>query len=358
MRLGSTISPEPHRPCRQWRTVVRLRACAGLLVAVVALKAAPCPLVSNVDRAERLIRAGLFRNAIDLLEATAARSPACDPDQYRLLAVAWLNLQEPQRALDAADRGLYAFPRSVPLEDYYVTLVAAALPPAGRRGAFEHALTLAPDGGPLLKALGRIELEYDREGARAGELLGRAVKAMPSDVEAHCYRAQWLLAANRVEEALQLLATAYALSRPLSPDRVSVLRLRAAAADSQNDDTAARQAYAKAIDIERALPEHPIYAQWEYAQYLIRRDQAAEARELLERILRGAPRFGPAYFAQAKLFARAGDNAAAAAAARTALELAPGVDEQKPLHAFLSRIYHLMGDEAAAREHEQWINSR
>ena len=76
--------------------------------------------------------------------------------------------------------------------------------------------------------------------------------------------------------------------------------------------------------------------------------------------LRGGPlpRFGPAYFAQAKLFARAGDNAAAAAAARTALELAPGVDEQKPLHAFLSRIYHLMGDEAAAREHEQWINSR
>src|SRR5208283_5384718 len=264
---------------------------------------------------------------------------------------------EPRRALDAADRGLRAFPRSVPFEDYYVALVAAALPPAERRSAFEHALTLAPNGGPLLKALGRIELRLDREGASAGDLLSRAIQAMPRDVEARCYRAQWLLAANRVEEASQLLATAYDLSTPSSPDRVSVLRLRAAAADSQNEDTAARQAYAEAIGIERALPEHPIYAQWEYAQYLIRRDQAAEARELLERILRGAPRFGPAYFAQAKLFARAGDNAAAVAAAGTALDLAPGLDEQKPLHAFLSRIYHLMGDEAAAREHEQWINA-
>ncbi|MGO9242743.1 MAG: tetratricopeptide repeat protein [Bryobacteraceae bacterium] len=357
MRLGSTINLEPLPPSRRESAIQGIRACVILLVAAVASWSAPCPLVSNINRAERLIHAGLFRNAIDLLEATAARLPACDSDQYRLLAAAWLNLHEPQRALDAADRGLRAFPRSVPLEEYYVTLVAAALLPAERRGAFEHALTLAPNGGPLLKALGRIELELDREGVRAGELLGRAVQAMPRDVEARCYRAEWLLAASREEEALRLLATAYVLSRPLSPDRVSVLRLRAAAADSQNNDTAAGQAYAEAIEIERALPGHPIYAQWEYEQYLLRRDQAAEARELLERIMRDAPRFGPAYFAQAKLFARAGDNAAAVAAARTALELAPGVDEQMPLHAFLSRIYHLMGDEAAAREHEQWINA-
>jgi tetratricopeptide (TPR) repeat protein len=313
--------------------------------------------VADVERAERFLKAGLFRNAIDLLETTAARAPACAPDQYRLLADAWLNLHEPQRALAAANRGLRAFPRFAPIEDYYVALVVTALPPAERRGALDRALALAPDCGPLLKALGRMELELNPEGARAGELLDRAVKAMPRDVEALCYRAEWLKVGGQRNEALKLLATAYALSKPLTPDRVSVLRLRGALADSQNDDAATRRAYVEAIGIERALPGRPIRAQWDYAQNLVRRGQAVEARELLERILRAAPRFGPAYFAEAKLLARDGDNASAVAAAIAALNLAAGIDEERPLHAFLSRTYHLLGDETAAREHEQWINA-
>ena len=243
------------------------------------------------------------------------------------------------------------------MQEYYGALAASALPPADRSAALQRALELAPEAGPLLKALGREELQRDREGARAGELLDRAVRAMPKDVEARCYRAEWLLAAHRNSEAARLLDAAYALSKPLSPDRVSVLRLRAAADDDRDDDAAARRAYAEAIAIERALPERPIFAQWDYAQYLLRRDRDAEARALLARLMAAAPGFGPAFFAQAKLLARAGDNAAAFAAAAKALELAPDAAEQKTLHAFLSRICHLLGDEPAAREHEQWIET-
>ena len=49
--------------------------------------------------------------------------------------------------------------------------------------------------------------------------------------------------------------------------------------------------------------------------------------------------------------------AAAAKAAAQALALAPGATEQKALHVLLSRLYHLLGDESAAREHQVWIDA-
>jgi len=331
-------------------------ACVVLTLAGPA-QAAECRLAPDLERARRMIKAGLNQNAVDVLQRVEAVSPKCDPDQYLLLAAAWSNLKLAPRALDAAERGTQAFPAFLPMSEYYVALLATSATPAEALPRLERALKRAPDRTRYQKALGKALLELSPESARAGALLSDVVLKAPKDVEARCLYAQWLVSARREEEALRQLAIALPETERGTIVQVSIYRLRASAEEGLNRFDAARESLLKAVELNRRSATPTPYPQWELAQFFVRRADDEAARTALDQLLAESPSFGPARFALARILARSGELLRAIAEAHVALERAPRVAEQKPIRAFLSKTCHAAGLEQEARVHEEWIQA-
>jgi len=331
-------------------------ACVALTLAGPA-QAAECRLAPDLERAKRMIKAGLNQNAVDVLQRVEAVSPKCDPDQYLLLAAAWSNLKSAPQALDAAERGTQAFPAFLPMSEYYVALLATSATPAEALPRLERALKRAPDRTCYQKALGKALLELSPESERAGVLLSAVVLKTPKDVEARCLYAQWLVSARHEEEALRQLDVALPETEQGSIVQVSIYRLRASAEEGLNRFDAARESLLKAVELNRRSTTPTLYPQWELAQFLVRRADDQAARTALDQLLAESPSFGPARFALARILAHAGEWKRAIDEAHVALERAPGVAEQKPIRAFLSKTCHAAGLEQEARVHEEWIRA-
>jgi tetratricopeptide (TPR) repeat protein len=331
-------------------------ACVALTLAGPS-QAAQCRLAPDLERAKRMIKAGLCQNALDVLQHVEAVSPKCDPDQYLLLAAAWSNLKSAPQALDAAERGTQAFPAFLPMSEYYVALLATSATPVEALPRMERALRRAPDRTCYQKALGKALLELSPESDRAGVLLSQVVLKTPKDVEARCLYAQWLVSARREEEALRQLDIALPETEPGTNVQVSIYRLRASAEEGLNRFEAARESLLKAVELNRGSVTPTLYPRWELAQFLVRRADEGAARKELDQLLAESPSFGPARFALARILVHAGEWKRAIDEAHIALERAPGVAEQKPIRAFLSKTCHAAGLEQEARVHEEWIQS-
>jgi len=339
------------------RSPLLCRAACVVLAFASASRSADCGFAGDLERARRMIKAGLNQNAIDVLQRVEATSPGCDPDQYLLLAVAWSNLKSAPRALDAVERGTQAFPAFLPMGEYYVALLATSATPAEALPRLERALKRAPDLTCYQKALGKALLELSPESARAGALLSDVVLKTPKDVEARCLYAQWLVSARREEEALRQLAIALPETEPGTIVQVSIYRLRASAEEGLNRFDAARESLLTAVELNRRSATPTPYPQWELAQFFVRRADDEAARAALDQLLAESPSFGPARFALARILARSGELLRAIVEAHVALERAPGVTEQKPIRAFLSKTCHAAGLEQEARVHEEWIQA-
>lgn len=316
--------------------------------------ATACRFANRLDNAERLMRAGEFAQALSELRQITASAPACDPDQYHLLAVAWLNLKSNENALAAAERGLHVFPESVPLQQYYVSLLAAASPKTEVAARLDRQLALTPKSPVYQKALAVVLLDQDPESQRAGRLLAKALQGAPHDIESRCYYAKWLCTTHREQEAVRHLDQALE-DGPTDEIQESIYRLKAAAEDRLNHVDAAQAAYEKAVELDRRRPHAGYAAELEYAEFWMRRSEDRQAERVLRGLLAHAPRVGLAHFDLARILGHANQFEGAIQEATMALSYAPGAAEQRPIRAFLIRTMHAAGRDEEARMHEEWM---
>jgi len=334
-----------------------MRSSLAALVGLGLLwPAANCRFAKELDDAERLMKAGDFQLAIGELRHIAQAAPACDPDEYHLLAVAWLNLKSNENAIAAAEQGIRVFPRSIPLQRYYVSLLSAASAGQDAAARLERALALSPESVVYRRALGEVLLDLNPESDRAGSLLSEAVRLAPHDVESRGNYAKWLCTMHREVEAVRQLDKALA-DRPAGDVQVNIYRLKAAAEDRLDHVEAARSAYEKAIELNRLRPKPGYAAELEYAEFWMRRSEDERAKGVLRSLLAHAPEVGLAHFDMARILAHTNEFDSAIQEAGIALQCAAGTPEQKPIRLFLIRTLHAAGRDAEARAHEEWVAS-
>jgi tetratricopeptide (TPR) repeat protein len=302
------------------------------------------------------MKAGEFRQAIAELRQVAEAAPACDPDQYHLLAVAWLNLKSNENALAAAEQGIRVFPNSVPLQQYYVSLLSVVSSKQDAAMRLERALAMTPESVVYQRALGVVLLDLNPESERAGSLLSGAIRGSPHDVESRCYYAKWLCTMHREADAVRQLDQALE-DRPDREVEANIYRLKAVAEDRLNHVDAARSAYEKAIELNRLAPKPGYAAELEYAEFWMRRSQDQRAKEVLRALLAHAPDLGLAHFDLARILAHANDFNAAIQEAGIALQYAPGIAEQKPIRILLIRTLHAAGRDEEAHVHQEWVDA-
>src|SRR5581483_3059622 len=185
---------------------------------------------------------------------------------------------------------------------------------AAERGIVRH-----PDSGPLLKAAGAIILEKNSSSERAGELLERATKAMPRDPGAHYAYGLWALMNHHEEIAIEAERQALALS-PADDLKVQAQTFIALGEDALKRPQRAEAAFREALAVNRKLPNPNPGAELEYAMFLTRQSRQGEAQKLLDEILKFAPDFGPAHLERAKYLSAQGDLKSALAEGTIALD--------------------------------------
>jgi Flp pilus assembly protein TadD len=164
---------------------------------------------------------------------------------------------------------------------------------------------------------------------------------------------------NRPAEALEELAVVRR-QQPRVDTRfeVSCYLLEAAAQDQTGNTEAARAAYLKAIALNANTPKPEIRPEWWFAKFLMQNGEGRQAEPVLQSLLAKSPAFAPARLALAEILCAGGDYTAAIEQANLGLENSSDIDDQRRAHAFLSRAYHLAGNEDAARVHAEWVEPK
>src|ERR1035437_7819549 len=133
---------------------------------------------ANLLAARAYVAQGSFAKAAESLDLVLAANPDAGSEPYLTLIDCRLKLDQKEKALEAAERGVKRYPVS----------------------------------GPLLKAAGALILQESASSECAGELLERATKAMPQDPGAHYACGLWALLNHREEIAIAAERRALALS--------------------------------------------------------------------------------------------------------------------------------------------------
>jgi Tfp pilus assembly protein PilF len=244
---------------------------------------------------------------------------------------------------EAALRGLVAFePASVGNKIALVgssRVSAASIPP---RPELTGMLAASPDDGPLrlaagqfyesrslpgtpsaciapsigmasgsrLVGAGRLAAMRVRENraAEARPLIDEVLEQNPRDNDALVLRASLALAEGRTLEAITDLRSVLRDQ----PESSALLRTLAYAHAQNNEPDLARENYRRAIEVDPANTRIRL----EYAEYLSRRGENAEAKPLLDAVLNAEPQNVAALEIQFRVLAALGDTAAAAGVAR------------------------------------------
>jgi len=273
--------------------------------------------------ARTYIAQGNFAKAAENLDLALDANPDAGSEPYLSLIDCRLRLDQREKALEAAERGVKRYPAS----------------------------------GPLLKAAGALILQESSSSDRAGELLERATKAMPQDPGAHYAYGLWALMNHREEMAIEAERKALALS-PAEDLQVQALTFIGLGEDALKRPQRAEAAFRDALAANRKLPSPNPSAMLEFAMFLTRQSRQGEAQKLLDEILKFAPGFGPAHLERAKYLSAQGDLESALAEAKIALHQA-GSDPKslRAAHAFLARTCFALGRMDEAQDHQRWIES-
>jgi tetratricopeptide (TPR) repeat protein len=279
---------------------------------------------ANLLAARAYIAQGNFAKAAEGLDLVLAANPDAGSEPYLTLIDCRLKLDQKEKALDAAERGVKRYPVS----------------------------------GPLLKAAGALILQESSSSERAGELLERATKAMPKDPGAHYAYGLWALMNHRVEIAIAAESRALALSPADDFMKVQAQTFIGLGEDALKRPQRAEAAFRAALAENRKLPNPNPSAALEFAMFLTRQSRQGEAQKLLDEILKFAPGFGPAHLERAKYLSAQGDLESALAEAKIALDQA-GSDPKslRAAHAFLARTCFALGRMDEAEVHQSWIES-
>ncbi len=274
--------------------------------------------------ARAYIAQGNLAKAAESLDLVLDADPDAGSEPYLTLIDCRLRLDQKEKALEAAERGVKRYPAS----------------------------------GPLLKAAGALILQERTSSERAGELLERATKAMPQDPGAHYAYGLWALMNHREEIAIAAESRALALSPADDFMKVQAQTFIGLGEDALKRPQRAEAAFRAALAENRKLPNPNPSAALEFAMFLTRQSRQGEAQKLLDEILKFAPGFGPAHLERAKYLSAQGDLESALAEAKIALDQA-GSDPKslRAAHAFLARTCFALGRMDEAEVHQSWIES-
>src|ERR1017187_428823 len=279
---------------------------------------------ANLLAARAYIAQGSFAKAAESLDLVLAANPDAGSEPYLTLIDCRLKLDQKEKALEAAERGVKRYPVS----------------------------------GPLLKAAGALILQESSSSERAGELLERATKAMPQDPGAHYAYGLWALMNHREEIAIAAERRALALSPADDLLKVQAQTFIGLGEDALKRPERAEAAFRAALAENRKLPNPNTSAALEFAMFLTRQSREGEAQKVIDEILKFAPGCGPAHLERAKYLSVQGDLESALAEAKIALEQA-GSDPKslRAAHAFLARTCFALGRMDEAEVHQSWIES-
>ena len=277
----------------------------------------------NLQAARAYFAQGNFAKAAESLDLLLAADPNAGSEPYLKLIDCRLKLDQKEKALEVAERGVKQYPTSA----------------------------------PLLKAAGSLLLQENSSSEHAGEMLERATKAMPEDPGAQYAYGLWALMNHREEVAIAAEKKALALS-PAADLKVQALTFIGLGEDALKRPQRAEAAFRDALAANRKLPNPNPGAALEFAMFLTRQSRQGEAQKVLDEILKFAPGFGPAHLERAKYLFAQGDAEPALAEAKIALDHS-GSDPKslRAAHAFLARTYFALGRMDEAQAHQSWIES-
>ena len=235
--------------------------------------------------------------------------------------MALINYLATQRNLDAGEAELVAMLDRSP-KDYPLRLVAGQfyeahnLPMDAERlyqDVIEHSKLQAP-GLAARNRLATLRVRQNRL-AEARPLVDAVLAESPRDNDALVLRAAFSLAEGRPLDAITDLR---AVLRD-QPDSSPVLRTLAQAHARNNEPDLARENYRRAIEVDPGNTQTRL----EYADFLNRIGQNAEAKPLLEALVKDQPTNVAAQQSRFSVLSALGDTTGAAAAAHAIVEAQP-----------------------------------
>src|SRR5215472_6532844 len=172
----------------------------------------------SLQAARAYVAQGNFAKAAESLDQALDANPDAGSEAYLTLIDCRLKLDQKDKAIEAAERGVERYPTS----------------------------------GPLLKAAGALILQENSASDRAGELLARASKALPQDPGAQYAYGLWALMNHHEEIAIAAERRALALS-PADDLKVQAQTFIGLGEDALKRPQRAEAAFRAALAVNRQL---------------------------------------------------------------------------------------------------------
>jgi predicted Zn-dependent protease len=306
---------------------VHLHLLRASLITCLALHAQPQP--QNAARspfsvAVGQVQAGHYQEAVATLEAAIRANSKGGENLYLLLSECYARLADSAQATAALRDGLRAYPAAPVLE----------------------------------RALGERLFRTKSDSSEAGSLLEHAAKMLPRDPEAKHYYAQWAYLNARDRVCAQQESEALVLPGLNDLALLQMNTLLGMCRSRLQEADGARSAFRRANEINVRQASYDPIAAFQYVQFLTRQGDDVAAQEIVDQILKRAPRFGPARLEKAKYYDRSGDPARAISEAKLALS-SEGIDgnSERAAHSLLARCHSLLGNAEEAAKEQRWIEA-
>jgi len=249
------------------------------------------------------------------LFAEAAGLASDDPQVHARFAEFWLSRGQPARA------------------DYHSAL----------------ALSLAPDCSHALVVKARLLAGRGRVG-EAREALEQAVRADPSNPEAHYQLGVWSFRVKQRAEAARCFEKAAAL-RPADARALDYLAL---SLEALGEAEAAESAYRRALAVNDG-PFIDSLLDHNYGRFLLKQNRLQESRKHLDRAVELLPGSRTVHYERGKLNLAARDYAAARVDAERALRLRDpdGLVLDVQVYYLLATVYARLGETELARKYAE-----
>ena len=302
-------------------------ACATLLRITASLLLSWCCQgfqKAPFDTAMGQVQAGKYPEAVATLTAAVKANPKAGENAWLLLAQCYLQMEEPDKAVDALRSGLRNYPAAPLLE----------------------------------RTLGEVLFKRKFDSSESGTLLAHAAKMLPRDPEAKHYYAQWayLNARDRICEQQEREASALPGLNDLA--LLQMYTLLGMCQSRLEEADAARTAFQSADKINARQKAYDPVAAFQYVQFLTRYNDDETAAKIVDEILQRVPEFGPAHLEKAKYLERAKQIESAIAEAQLALQ-SPGNDlnSERAAHSLLAKCHFALGHVEEAKREQEWIES-
>ena len=309
--------------------------------------------------ASALLSGGDAAAADKILDGILAANPRSPLQTYVLAARAANENHDLPKAFAICERGTGVYPNSERLEGLAVSFPEEALI-ARTLQRIEQIKNNLTDAGEMI-AVGRIIVAADK-GKRKNSLelgralLERAVQLEPENAAAWYHYGRCLAAQLKAEESGAAYRKALACVRD---DELKLLILGQIGFTETHFGhfDAADVAFRKSLELNRKLERHIPECAFLYYQFLVLRERDAERHALLDEILRWEPFFPPALLERAKDFVAREQPEKGLDDANLVARNAEDPELQRSAHFLLVKIYRMLGRNAEAQVHSDWIKS-